>query len=219
MTMTTMRAPLQQRSRQTREALLDAAEVLGRTRTFDQLTVQETAALAGFTIGAFYARFPAKSSLLEALMERYESMIDGARRALDSSEADPRIVRRLADAFVEAYRANTGRLHLIESAIHADPEHAKRVAAIRSTILEFTIEILGRTYPIPRKELETAALLLVVPLRELHYKREFWPARGSSNAALTSRVVDAVTSFLGDRRPKRRTTKERQVSRIRRRDS
>lgn len=207
---TAARVPLQRRSRETHEALLDAAEELGNRRTFDQLTVQEIAAHAGFTIGAFYARFPSKASLLESLMSRYESMIDGAREKLATHTSDPLIVKRLADAFVEAYRMNAGRLRLIESAIHSDPDHAARVAALRSTILDFTIEILGRTYSVPRKELEAAALLLVIPLRELHFKREFWPAQGTGSPALTARVVNAVTSYLEERERAARSSRRRE---------
>ncbi|HUF68335.1 MAG TPA: TetR/AcrR family transcriptional regulator, partial [Longimicrobiales bacterium] len=197
--MITPRTALQTRSRQTCEALLEAAEALGNTKTFDQLTVQEVAANAGFTIGALYARFPSKASLLEALMARYEAMIEQARLQLGADDAGTSVVQSLADAFADAYEANGGRLRLIESALHAEPELAARIESLRTVIIDLTIDALAKRYPIPRRDLETATLLLVAPLRELFFKREFWPHRTSTVKSQTTRLVEAVTAFLESR--------------------
>ena len=189
-------APRQERSRKTFEALLDAAEALGVEKTYDQISVQEIASLAGFTVGAFYARFQSKSALLQALMNRYEAMVGLAQESIADVEADERLIGRLAASFVKAYSANSGRLRLLESAARTEDSIASKSERIRSTILDFVIETLERVYPLPRTDLETAALLLVLPLRELHFKKEFWPQQGADVELLTQRVVDAVVVFL-----------------------
>lgn len=191
--------PRQERSRQTHEALLDAAEELGIEKTYEQISIQEIAAQAGFTSGAFYARFKSKRALLWALMDRYEAVVDSGRARLAAIESNDQLVAHVASLLVEAYKSDMGRMRLLESAVHADEALASKIEAIRRTILDFIIETLGRTYPLPRRDLETAALLLVMPLRELHFKREFWPEQSTSATALTECIVDAVSAFLNAR--------------------
>jgi AcrR family transcriptional regulator len=192
------RPPRQERSRQTQEALLDAAEELGTAKPYDQISVQEIASKAGFTIGAFYARFPSKGALLRGLMDRYESMIDQARARLAAVDPDE-LVEQLAAALLAAYQADTGRMRLLESALHTDDSLASRFEATRAAVLEFIVDTLRRACPLPRQDLETAALLLVLPLRELHYKKEFWPKQGTRVETLTARVIEAVVAFLKTR--------------------
>lgn len=195
--MTTARTPVQKRSQATHDALLDAAEELGRSKTYDQLTVQEIAAHAGYTIGAFYARFPSKSALLEALLARYEAMLDVARNDVTASTTD--VVQHLAETFIAAFERSGGLLRLLESAFHAEPGFAERVAALRAPILDFAIDALRSAYPIAKRDLETAALLLIVPLRELYYKREFWPTTPSRRKSQTTQLVEAVRTYLETR--------------------
>lgn len=192
--------PRQERSRQTYEALLDAAEELGIDNTYDQISVQKIATHAGFTIGAFYARFPSKGALAMALMDRYEAMVEGSKAHLAAVDSNDQLVVYLASSLVKAYTSDTGRMRLLESALHADRMLASRFENLRVAILDFIVETLGRAYSLPRTDLETAALLLVMPLRELHFKREFWPKQGTDVAALTERVVDGVIVFLEARR-------------------
>jgi AcrR family transcriptional regulator len=64
-------APQQARSRETLERLLDAAESLILQRGLEQITVAEIAKQAGSSVGAFYARFPDKESLLRCVFQRF----------------------------------------------------------------------------------------------------------------------------------------------------
>lgn len=64
-------APQQARSRETLERLLDAAEALIVERGLEQITVAEIAKHAGSSVGAFYARFPDKESLLRCVFQRF----------------------------------------------------------------------------------------------------------------------------------------------------
>src|SRR5258707_10246781 len=66
-----VRPPLQARSQQTLDRLLDAAEALVSQRGFDDTPVAEIARRAGSSVGSFYSRFADKDALLGALNERF----------------------------------------------------------------------------------------------------------------------------------------------------
>ncbi len=64
------RPPRQARSRQTLERILASVEELLEERPFAALTVSEIVHRSRTSVGAFYARFPAKEALLPALYAR-----------------------------------------------------------------------------------------------------------------------------------------------------
>lgn len=66
-----VRPPLQSRSQETLDRLLDAAEAVLAEKGFDQATVAEIAARAQSSVGAFYSRFHDKESLLRLLHDRF----------------------------------------------------------------------------------------------------------------------------------------------------
>ena len=65
-----VRAPQQARSHDTLARLLDAAEAMLEEAPWDQNTVAALVARGKSSIGAFYARFPDKDSLLQHLHQR-----------------------------------------------------------------------------------------------------------------------------------------------------
>ncbi|MDX1675699.1 MAG: TetR/AcrR family transcriptional regulator [Longimicrobiales bacterium] len=97
----TVEPPRQARSRRSYHRLLEAAAELLADRSFDDITVDEIAERAGYTKGAFYARFDSKAALLRHLVAR---LTDGAMDAWDDflepagwSGASP---EEVAEAFV-----------------------------------------------------------------------------------------------------------------------
>lgn len=82
-----LKAPLQDRSRKSLEALLAASEaLLKEERDFDDLSVLEIAKRAGLSVGGFYARFPSKTALLPVLEER---ALERSRETLRKFSAEP----------------------------------------------------------------------------------------------------------------------------------
>lgn len=66
-----IRPARQTRSRRTLERLLDSAEALIADKGFDDVTVADIAARAGLSVGAVYARFRDKKSVLYFLQDRF----------------------------------------------------------------------------------------------------------------------------------------------------
>ena len=90
--------PVQDRSKKTQQALLDALERLLAEKTINELTVAQIAAEAGVTTGAIYRRFKDKKDLLHAAFDRFlEETADtghqeASRRSTPSDEAIFRVV-------------------------------------------------------------------------------------------------------------------------------
>src|SRR5215469_1395854 len=79
----------ERRRQQTREYLLAAAAEVFADRGFHGATLDEVAAVAGFTKGAVYSNFKSKDDLFLALLEsRYESGMTSLRAYLDAA-AEP----------------------------------------------------------------------------------------------------------------------------------
>ncbi len=103
----------QARSQRTLERLLDSAEALIADKGFDDVTVAEIAAHAGFSVGAVYSRFRDKQGVLNCLLDRF---LDEAHLTTDSAlDADhwqgasiEEIVSELITFLVEIHRERRG---------------------------------------------------------------------------------------------------------------
>jgi AcrR family transcriptional regulator len=80
----------ERRRQQTREHLLAAAAEVFAERGFHGASLDEVAAVAGFTKGAVYSNFKNKEDLFLALFKaNYDSEMDAIRAALNDSEVPP----------------------------------------------------------------------------------------------------------------------------------
>lgn len=93
----------QRRSQKTFDALISAAFKLLEEREFGEISVADLVREAGYSVGAFYARFKSKDELLEAMVLRH---IEGRRTARASFFAvvdDDRLVHDLMQETVDYY--------------------------------------------------------------------------------------------------------------------
>jgi AcrR family transcriptional regulator len=98
----------ERRRQQTREHLLAAAAEVFAERGFHGASLDEVAAVAGFTKGAVYSNFKNKEDLFLALFKaNYDREMDAIRAALKSSEAPPEA--RISD-FVALIRDQTAQV-------------------------------------------------------------------------------------------------------------
>lgn len=117
-------------AQQTREALLDAAEVLFAQRGVARTSLQEVAIAAGVTRGAVYWHFEDKVALFNAMMARTTLPLEDILKAIDTDKAP--------EPLVELKRSMLAALQRI---VH-DPR-TRRVFEISQTKLEYVDELLG----------------------------------------------------------------------------
>jgi AcrR family transcriptional regulator len=95
----------ERRRQQTRDYLLQAAAQVFSERGFHGATLDEVAAVAGFTKGAVYSNFKNKEDLFMALFQaNYDREMAALRRTLEGSEGPPEA--RVSD-FVALIREGT----------------------------------------------------------------------------------------------------------------
>src|SRR5688572_18416822 len=68
---TPRKRPRQERSKATRDALLEATARVLKKQGFDRASTNRIAEEAGVSIGSLYQYFPSKESLVAALVERH----------------------------------------------------------------------------------------------------------------------------------------------------
>jgi AcrR family transcriptional regulator len=101
-----------------RDAFLDAAERLIRTRGYELMSVQDVLDEVGASKGAFYHYFASKEALLEAVVER---MTDTAMAVVQPIAADPDLpaAEKLQAVFSVAGRWKTERSDLLLALIRS----------------------------------------------------------------------------------------------------
>ncbi len=122
-----IKAPMQQRSERTLEAILDAAERMLETGPIQSLSVAAIAKEAGSSVGAFYHRFPDKQALTRTLYERFrrESLATiegnfGPERWRDHSLAE--VLTALVDFTARDYLRRPGLRRFVLHLIETDPD-------------------------------------------------------------------------------------------------
>ena len=81
-----VRPPLQARSQQTLERLLDAAEAIIDEKGLENATVAEVARRAGSSVGAFYTRFADKEGLMRCVFERFNEQAAATTESVLSTD-------------------------------------------------------------------------------------------------------------------------------------
>lgn len=103
------RAPVQQRSRERFERMLEVAKALIAANGSDALKMSDIAEGAGVSIGSLYQYFPDKSAIIGVLAERYnEEGWRCVREALDGVSSVPALRKALAgvvDGYYEMFLA------------------------------------------------------------------------------------------------------------------
>jgi AcrR family transcriptional regulator len=119
---------------QTRQRLLDAAQAVFTKKGFGAASVEDVAADAGFSRGAFYSNFASKADLLlevlkrdhDTTMQRMSSIFDDAEATRADMEA------RVLQIYSECYQNNACFLLWVEAKLHAsrDAQFRERFNAL-----------------------------------------------------------------------------------------
>jgi AcrR family transcriptional regulator len=107
----------QKRSQKTYDALIETTFKLLQQREFDEISIAELAQKAGYSVGAFYARFRSKHELFDALLAQHIEDRLTARTRIFGSATDEALVSDLMTDPVKYYwtRRRCWRAALIRS--------------------------------------------------------------------------------------------------------
>ena len=125
----------QRRSQETTVALLEAAAVMLRERSLDELSIEDLCKRVGVTIGAFYGRFESKDAFFSALMSLAARKALAAVRAAVADEDNLGTVleeacRRVVEIAVDVVRRNVG---VVRAASQYESIYPERWGTIRTT--------------------------------------------------------------------------------------
>lgn len=131
----------QKRSQVTYDTLIETAFALLEDNEFDDVSIAELAQEAGYSVGAFYARFRSKDELFDAMVVRHLDNRRKTRREQFASLGDTELIHTLLEETVHYYwgRRRFWRAALIRSI--RDPEFW---APIRKLSHEFADSIIRR---------------------------------------------------------------------------
>ena len=125
----------QRRSQETTVALLEAAAVMLRERSLDELSIEDLCKRVGVTIGAFYGRFESKDAFFNALMSLAASKALAAVRAAVADEDNlgaglEEACRGVVEVAVDVVRRNVG---VVRAASQYESVYPERWGTIRAT--------------------------------------------------------------------------------------
>jgi AcrR family transcriptional regulator len=196
------KAPAQRRSRQTVDAILQAAARVFAERGFARGTTNRIAERAGVSIGSLYEYFPNKESILVALVERYmDEGMTRIDRLLGRSLAESRdlsaVLRGLVCAMLDFHRREP-ELHrvLFEEAPHPPQLHAC-LLQLEERLAHQLEEILRARPEAQVTDPDTAAHLVVQVLESLTHRFVLRGIHDLSDERFTDEVVKLVGAYLG----------------------
>lgn len=159
--------PQQARSRRSYHRMLEAAAELLADRPFDHITIDEIVERAGYTKGAFYARFNSKAALLRHLVARLtDGALDAWGEFLDLDRWRGVSVREIVEAFVRRmvgiYTRSGHVMRLIDREVRLGGDEAvrARVARLNDGVAAGFIRLMesrrGQLPPGVRRDVEGA---------------------------------------------------------------
>ena len=202
-----VREPRQARSIETYNRLLDAAEEILLTASFDDTPIAAIAARANVTIGAFYARFRDKEALLRRLEERmnedFLTLNTESDRDLEHVTFDGMILshhRRL----ISVYRRRRGIARALVLRSRADAPLRRRIERLNARDLPvFARAIRKRAqieHPHPDRAIQFALVAARSICREVILFCESWPGtKPVSDDELARELTRQFLGYLGIR--------------------
>lgn len=203
------RPPQQNRSQETLDRILDAAEQVLAEKSFGEATLAEIMERAGVTVGAFYRRYPDKAALLRHLDERFfAEMLSRAEALFEPARWEAQTARALIEQFcleaVEVYSARRGLLRSLFLRARTDTVLQESALAVnRQFIAHLHRLLLARrdelTHPNPERAIELGFMMMVGSLRELVVFGETWPSPPAHSPDLAGEIARMYCGYLGIR--------------------
>lgn len=202
------RTPRQARSRETRDAIVEAAARLFSEGGLRRTTTAQVARLAGVSPGSMYQYFPSKEALVAAIYEREADRQQAelvARVAEIGTDDAPALIRALVAATVATLERDRALTRVMF-------EELPRVAGLRTlaaadklaaqTIRALLAAARDRVRP---RDLDVAAMLVVRATRYTVLSLLDEPLDGPGHASFVDELSDMLSSYLLSPRPWRDT--------------
>lgn len=169
--------PKQERSLQTLNRLLDAAEKVLEEEGLDSATVPLIARRAGVSVGVVYRRFPNKDALIRGVYERYLWRINEQNSMMLATLGRvqvrlPDLLRGMIRGSVESHRRKRNLLRALFqfARTHDDPSIKREAAKMnRATTAAITVLMLSHqdkiSHPEPEEAIEFVVLMLASVIR------------------------------------------------------
>lgn len=202
--------PKQQRSRKTLDRLVGVAEDLLKQRRFEEISVAELTRQAGSSVGAFYARFPEKDSLLDFLDARGEE--EALRRWGDyfdpekwSGASAREVIRRFVTLSVAAHRGKKGILRTLSLRLRSQPtpEMLARTRRMNRVVVAGLTKLLEARsselrHPNVKRAIAFGLVMVVTTIRELVVFEDLELYRKKlSDKELIEELVRAFSAYVG----------------------
>jgi AcrR family transcriptional regulator len=121
--------------------LIDTAFALLERKEFDEISIAELAQKAGYSVGAFYARFRSKDELFDAMVLQHLQNRRKVRERQFTTTDDASLVHALLEETVHYY---WGRRRFWRAALIRSIRDAESWAPIRKLSHEFADSLVGR---------------------------------------------------------------------------
>jgi len=190
----------ERRRQQTREYLLEAAGQVFAERGFHGASLDEVAALAGFTKGAVYSNFKNKEDLFLALLEaHYQRELAAVRATLEGTDDPPEahlsefvtLIRDQAETLGDSWT-----MLYEEFCLYAmrNPSAREKLAAFDDLDIASVAEIIAverkRYAMVPKESPEQAARIVVALMRGVSLMRAINPD------AVDQPFLEALMAFM-----------------------
>ena len=131
----------QKRGQITYDALIDTAFAMLDEKEFDEISIAELAQKAGYSVGAFYARFRSKDELFDAMVLQHVQNRRKMRQRQFATTDDAALLHDLLDETVRYY---WGRRRFWRAALIRSIREPEFWAPMRKLSHEFADALLGR---------------------------------------------------------------------------
>lgn len=201
-----IRPPLQRRSQESLERVLQAGLDLLQQEGFDGFTLQEVSRRAGVSIGSIYARVPSREALIMAIYERAMAWTDEQApivRAAGREDLTPRerveaIVTDMASMMLD--HGEILRVFMREAPMNPDIWQ-RGAEKSRDTARAFERAVLERREDIAHPDPELAAdvafrMIYCTIARRITHGPKFESPRPLSDKKLVRELARAVSDYL-----------------------
>lgn len=212
--------PRQARSRETVEALLEAAAQVFERHGYAAGTTNRIAARAGVSIGSLYQYFPSKDAILLALVERHVAEAEAALTPLagwlaggvpppsadgPAALAAPSLrdgLQTLVAAMVALHAERPGLHRVLFEEAPRPPALLRRLDGLATQAADAIAAWLHACPEVRVTDPELAARLVVQTVESITHTLVIHPAADRPPAAWTAATVDMLAAYLAARPPR-----------------